>query len=513
MWGDSVQHAMISQLIANHGGLFDSWQPYAPYSSLTVHPGFHILTALLMWLTGQTVLAATLLAGQAVQVLGLLALVPLATRLLKSDWAGVGVVLVVGLLSPLPNGFLNWGRYPQLMGQAILPVAVWLVWRMFDVPHRFDRGTVIALSLCVAGSFLAYYREPHAIVVFTLVALAFLVARLRFASAAWRRILPALAASVCLALLTVLPWLVHLRGSALGEGVDASTTGVDALQAVLSDYQVLITQGPALLSTTLVLASVGAAIWTNIKRRVNPLLIALWGLGMLALPALRLLPLPGVSNVQSFAVLVGLYIPVGLLVGCAVDELLAWFMHAHRGLAWACSILIAVVGAYGLRGQLGVLDPSYRVLAPADLKALAWAKEHTPPNSYFLVDAFTIYDGRSAVGSDGGWWLPLMTERRSTMPPQYPLLAEQPDDPSYNQKVVDVATRIRQQGVTSSPGIALLCHYGITHVYIGQEQGRIGTPAPTPMLSTDALEHSLAFSAIYRQDKVGIFALHPTACR
>ncbi|MBN1920432.1 MAG: DUF1616 domain-containing protein, partial [Anaerolineae bacterium] len=41
IWDDAYQHTLITQLLVNNGGLFESWEPYAPYSTLTVHVGFH----------------------------------------------------------------------------------------------------------------------------------------------------------------------------------------------------------------------------------------------------------------------------------------------------------------------------------------------------------------------------------------------------------------------------------------------------------------------------------------
>ena len=50
-WGDSVQHAVIAQLLKDHGGLFNSWEPYAPYRTLTVQFGFSVAVAMLSWVT------------------------------------------------------------------------------------------------------------------------------------------------------------------------------------------------------------------------------------------------------------------------------------------------------------------------------------------------------------------------------------------------------------------------------------------------------------------------------
>ena len=45
MWGDSVHHTLIVQLLLENGGLFDSWQPYAEMQSMTYHFGFHATVA------------------------------------------------------------------------------------------------------------------------------------------------------------------------------------------------------------------------------------------------------------------------------------------------------------------------------------------------------------------------------------------------------------------------------------------------------------------------------------
>jgi hypothetical protein len=79
--------------------------------------------------------------------------------------------------------------------------------------------------------------------------------------------------------------------------------------------------------------------------------------------------------------------------------------------------------------------------------------------------------------------------------------------------MINLVTLIRRMGVAAPETLALLCRTHITHVYVGQERGRIGIGPVEPMLSLTALEHSPTFTPIYRQDKVGIFALNDSACR
>src|SRR5262249_17792569 len=41
LWGDSYHHTLIAQLLIDHQGIFQSWQPYAPLATFTYHFGFH----------------------------------------------------------------------------------------------------------------------------------------------------------------------------------------------------------------------------------------------------------------------------------------------------------------------------------------------------------------------------------------------------------------------------------------------------------------------------------------
>ncbi len=141
MWGDSYQHTLIAQLLVDHGGLFNSWAPYADLQSFTYHFGFHTLVAVYHWLTGFNLSQATLWTGQILNVLAVACLYPLAVRIGRSPWAGILAVLVAGLLSPMPMVYVNWGRYTQLAGQVILPIAMYLVWELLS-----PQGVTVALT-------------------------------------------------------------------------------------------------------------------------------------------------------------------------------------------------------------------------------------------------------------------------------------------------------------------------------------------------------------------------------
>ena len=179
LWADSVQHTVMTQLMLDNGGLFKSWLPYAQYNSLTIQFGFSAFAALFAWLTGLGSVKATLIVGQIINGLAVLVLYPLAVRIAKGNrWAGIGAVLVAGLLMPMPAFYVNWGRYAQLAGQAVLPVAFWLVWQALapsSSPLLNQKSSVtgaraaIGLSaLTLAGMLLSSYRMPFFYISFLL---------------------------------------------------------------------------------------------------------------------------------------------------------------------------------------------------------------------------------------------------------------------------------------------------------------------------------------------------------
>ncbi|MEM4655092.1 MAG: hypothetical protein QXL34_06370 [Thermosphaera sp.] len=115
MWGDSVHHTLIVQLLLDNGGLFESWQPYAEMESLTYHFGFHAIVAVFAMLSGLDSARATLIMGQFLNVFAVLSLAPLAWKISNGNrWATIVSWLFAGFISFMPTYYTNWGRYTQL---------------------------------------------------------------------------------------------------------------------------------------------------------------------------------------------------------------------------------------------------------------------------------------------------------------------------------------------------------------------------------------------------------------
>jgi hypothetical protein len=134
---------------------------------------------------------------------------------------------------------------------------------------------------------------------------------------------------------------------------------------------------------------------------------------------------------------------------------------------------------------------------------MAWIRENTPEDARFLINSFFAYGGSVVVGSDGGWWLPVLAERANTVPPLNYGIEQGPGPES--RKWVNALTQQLQDASMDDPAtLALLQQRGITHVYVGQQQGRVNYGGPD-VLDPEALLRSAPFRLLYHQDRVWVF--------
>ena len=513
MWGDSVSHTYIAQLMVDNGGLFDSWAPYSPHNSLTVHFGFHASAAFFHWATGIGVLRSVILVGQVFNGLAVLALYPLAVRISGTRWAGVGAVLAAGLLMQMPMRYVIWGRYAQLAGQAILLVALWLLWVMADHQGKGGWRLAILAAIAAAGMALTYYRMPFYYAVFVLPwLLLYGAVELRADKARWVTLIKRLVLMGLVLLALLIPWSANLMGGQLAEWLVGDPSAKSSLDSVLEDYQ-MWRHIDGYVPPFLQVLSLIAIVWSLAKRRWTVILAGLWALGLASLVAAQLTPLPGAGFQNSFAVMIALYMPVGLLIGWLVGELVA--LASKRGFAWAnagAALVLVAVALFGVRERMTVVDPAYELVNHADEVAMDWIREATPPDAVFLVNGFTVHGGRSVVGSDAGWWIPLLAGRKNTMPPQYAVYNEVEAVPGYGQSVVRLVETLDGNAPTTDVGVDALCRFGVTHVYIGQGQGQVALNELTPYLVPADLLASPDFDLLYHQDRVWIFGVKDDSC-
>ncbi len=499
LWGDSVQHTFITQLLIDHGGLFSSWAPYADLQSFTYHFGFHAAIAALHWITQMDVLQSVLWGGQLLNGLAAVALYPLATWLTGRRWAGVGAVLTAGLLLSMPMFYVNWGRYTQLAGQIILPAAMCLAW--IGLEESNPRWLILA-SLAWSGLVLAHYR-------ILVLAGGFLLAWFVFQKLwQWRLLKNTLLFGAGAALL-VMPWLINAFSGKLWAYVYSFlTTPAVKTSQWMQDMNAGV--DPAIgLPTWIWLALALIIGWGLWQRQRAIAILGLWCLvaGILTNP--QWLNLPGEGAINNFTLFIAAYLPAAVLFGNAFDWALARMPKFNTSLVWLMMVMAGAVWGAGQR--INDVQPSAgTLLTRPDLRAAAWIRANTPPTARFAINSFDAFGASVVVAADGGWWLPLLTQRGITVPP-INYFSETGPTTTYREEVNALNAQIHAQGITHPDTLARLQTQGVCYIYLGQRQGRMNYSGP--VLEPAQLLSSPVVRLIYQQDRVYIFILNTPPCQ
>lgn len=499
MWGDGYHHTVIVDLILKNAGLINSWQPVADVDKFTYHFGFHAITAVFAWASNLEPRFATLWAGQIINILAILTLLPLSSLLCKNPWMPAITLAVAGLLSPMPMFYTNWGRYTQLAGQAILPVTLYMTWLQLDKQKPLSIKDIGVLSILWVGLGLTHYRI-FALGVIGMVA--YIVSQVR------KQSLPLLTRNLgILSLFSTLlfsPWLIRLFEGNIPNLFKAQITQPATKISKIANSVINVGPINTFLPYWLWLAlffSIGYSLWKNIRYAKT---ISLWILFCFIAANPAWLKLPGSNAISNFAIFIAVYIPAAIFLPKLVSDLL---VRKSNHVLWnlTSSVFLILLSVGFLPQRLADIKPlDYAMLTRPDMRAGTWIKENTPEDSRFLINSFSAFVN-ARVGADGGWWLPISAQRHASVRP----LAVDFDQRLPNEtKAIDtqIAESIQQRGdVDSSTVLDLFNKRGITHIYIGQQQGRINYSGAT--LNPDLFIKSPAYELIYHQDAVWVFEI------
>jgi hypothetical protein len=502
LWADSYHHTMITQLIVDNGGLFQSWAPYAELESLTYHFGFHTQMAVLHWLTGMEMRFTVLWGGQILNGLAILTLVPLAIRIGRSAWAGVVAILVAGLLSPMPMTYVNWGRFTQLAGQTILPVAIYLSLEGLENDGRSFRRLSLAW-LVVAGLALTHFRVLIFYVFFVVAWALFSSGKLSLSDTAFRIVRIGLVAA-----LIFLPWFLRSFGGRIMLHFGHQLTQAPSERSNFEvTYNAMRPLDVYLVPWLWILAAVSAGqqLW---KRNRLASLTVIWGFLLLLATNPQWLNLPGSGAISNFAFFIAVYILIALIIGAFLGPLLENLSTrvAFLLLASACLLGFGGIGATERLQDLSV-HPHTLVTRP-DLEAFEWIRSNTDVDAKFWVNSYFSYGNYVILGSDAGWWLPLLARRSTSLPPMIYGVEKGPTA-DYVDKIGTLTERYYDLGIDHPDVLEMLRARGITHIYIGQQQGRANMKANKPYaFHSEGFVASSWYETVYHQDRVWIFELH-----
>ncbi len=532
LYGDSYQHSMIAQLMVDNGGLFESWEPYANLVSFTYHFGFHSLVAVYHWLSGLTVEKAMLWTGQLLNIFAILGLYPLAYRITKNRWAGVLAILVGGLLSPMPMLYVNWGRYTQLAGQVILPVSIWTGWSLLDRPIPelqniswvrrlinwrylgFDLASLAVAWLALSGVALTHYRILILVILF-FPAYAILTFTRKNIIGILGRIFWILIGGVLLSA----PWFIHIIGGRLIKGLVVQMTTMPPKISTSAELFQGIGNIQTYLPIVIWIVFILCISWSLWKQRKDVAIIAMWWFLIVFASNPSWIGLPGGGVISNFTTFIAFYIPASLVIGSTLAKIPTTNQEQDEAdhqtkksktsrllLSSVMLLVICILGFWGLTKRVKDLDISrYELVTRSDLRAMKWIQENTNMDDRFLVNAFFAYNDSLVVGSDGGWWIPILAGRKTTLPPLTYGIEAGAESTDF-QETNDLNREIQNKGITHPDVISMLKKQGIKYIYIGQRQGVVNNSGPK-VLDPEALVKDPNFEVKYNQDRVWIFEL------
>ncbi len=493
LWVDSVFHTSVIQLFLQQGGIPTTYRPFMPVDRFVYHFGFHAVAATFAWLTRLDVPRTLLALGQAINALLLLPLFALTQRLTKSRLAGLIAMLLAGLVSLMPAFYVSWGRYTQLTGLALLPIALIATLDWLERPQPTGRRLALA-TVAVSGLVLVHYRVLVYYAAFVLAYLMVDLTRRREWTATaglWRRTF-LLAAAV--ALLTA-PWLFNLGQRFLFPVVAQGKrlAGTATYNTFPWEFLWIRHNG------TLLALSAAGVLWVAIRRNRAVFVIPVWVaiVGLAANP--NLVGLQPRWLVNNATAVISLFLPVAILGG----YLLAGMIGVARrrapatwdvAIRWIVGLAILAAGLWGTWDLADVINP-ITVLATADDRmALEWVRQNTPADAHFLINARFWQEG-VYTGSDGGYWLTPLTGRRTTLPMAHYIYGSS----DYVRQITAFARQVAELPSVDDPAfLQALREQGVTHVYVGTKGG---------VLSPAKLVASTHFQPLYHHGAAWVFSV------
>ncbi len=399
LWVDSIAHAGYIKRTIDTGHL--------PADNF-YHLGYHAVVAILVQLAGISIPQAMLVVGQLLITQIGLSIFLLSQRLTGSALAGLASAVCVWFLSPTPSYLITWGRYPLLMGAAILPLALLYAIDLIE-KARLDRRSLFFAGVTFIGLMFSQIRLTAFYILFLTIYLTYTFFRNHSPERdKWQMFVP-FAIVIGAGFLFGAIWFGTLYAHGIGfaailaENATAPSIDLSTAIAVL-----LLHHGPEIG----VLA--GLALIIGLVQQSKTALISLgWYISLYLIAEMPGSQAGGGILSPSLVLLMG-FLPAALVIGDSANYLyfkLVFKTHstsvAIQTAVWATAI--SLVGLIGAIDMASIANPATILFSRADERAIAWIKQHHPTGSKFLVNSF-LWSGAAYIPSDGGGWIPYFTD-------------------------------------------------------------------------------------------------------
>jgi hypothetical protein len=253
----------------------------------------------------------------------------------------------------------------------------------------------------------------------------------------------------------------------------------------------------ALGRQTLVLAGL-ALLWSILKGQRFPWMLISWIFILFFFANLGALKLPGGSLVTSSSAEIMLFIPISILGGYIIDNLISMWRDLlpgkfHIPYFAASTIIICLIAYLGAKQLVSIINPITVLSRRADIPAISWIENNIPETEKIVINPFAWGYGIYA-GSDGGYWIAPLAGR-ITLPP--PVLY------GLGNQVKSINNLTQNMLNLNADPVAFrnyLLENNIQYVYTGAKGG---------VISPKKLNNSGLFTTLYHTDGVWIFQVKP----
>jgi len=503
-WSDSLHHTLLTQLTAVQGRLPATMEPYFPVVLGEYHLGLYAISATVQWLAQVPAHTALLWTAQALNGLCGIGVYLVLDRKVGRAGALVGAVSV-GLLSHQPAFYVNWGRFTQLSSQTILLIAWVASWEAITLWKRAwpqQRRTVLlstaGAAMLSAAVFLLHFRV--AVFYLSLLGLTLLWEwwQLR-ADSGLRRTLLGSAVLGGLALVLVLPAAWPAVGGFLVQQASLSNASASTLEVVRQGYFEFPWESIPILAARewLLAVAVLCAILGVLRRNGLLVLTLVWSASLYLMANTYNLGmgLPNLTNLG--AVLIMFYLPIGLILGTALEELLQLVSGQRRqSAAAAVAGLVLLAGFAASHVRVLDVEPFRYFVTVEDVEAMHWITANTEEDALFAVNTYFWFP-HHPHGTDAGYWIPYFTGRDMTAAVMLLSLAT----PEYQTSIVELSEAAEGLTVDGS-SLEELRSLGVDYIYIGARGDFSG-----PSLDVTQLREYADLELVYQTPHVAVLEL------
>ena len=462
LWGDAVNHTAATILVVQHGAVPPNWEPFIPTSqTFTYHFGFHAWAAALHWLAGTEPWWAVFWTERFLSVLAPLGLYILANTLFQDSRVALGAAIIVGLLTKMPQYYVNWSRDPQLGGQTLLPLIAYFALAAAR-PGRWAQPAAALAALSVSSLVLVHYRA----LVFAACLLPGLAIVLTGPARRRLRALLALGIPSLAGLFLASPWLYHVLRI---QRQVVSLTAAWHSEEFAGRYFAMPPLTEYVRPAVLALAVLGMGI-ALAKHRRGAAALLVWLVFLLLSANGYRFRVRGLDLITYISVFMGLYLLMAPFAGMALAWLATWLRPLPKAWQQGAAVLLAAI-LIGFVNYGDIIDDTYVLVESDDVAAFRWVAANTPPQASFLINSFFVSGpGSTVVSSDAGWWLPLVSGRAASVPViNY---TTEVISPQYRAQVQELAS-LSLDDILAPEGPAELCRRGIDFIYTGAVGGRL----------------------------------------